>query len=84
MTITLPPKLEKLVQERLRSGRYASASEVVMEALEFLERHERVRAEQRAELEAELVEGARELRRGEKIDGEQAYRQLKERMEAHR
>ncbi len=45
-----------------------------MEALEFLDRHQRVWAEQRAEPEAEFVEGARELRRGEKIDGEEAYR----------
>jgi len=32
MNISLTPQLEKLVQDRVKSGRYTSASEVVREA----------------------------------------------------
>ena len=32
MNISLTPQLEKLVQDRVRSGRYTSASEVMREA----------------------------------------------------
>jgi antitoxin ParD1/3/4 len=41
MNISLTPELEKLVAERVASGHYASASEVVREALRLL--HERDR-----------------------------------------
>jgi antitoxin ParD1/3/4 len=39
MNVSLTPELEKLVAERVASGHYASASEVVREALRLL--HER-------------------------------------------
>lgn len=79
MTITLPSQIEKIVEEKLKSGRYTSAAEVVAAALEVLDRHERMREQERAELEAKLVEGADQLARGEKIPGEEVYRELKER-----
>src|SRR6266566_1861337 len=36
MNISLTPELEKIVAERLASGRYASASDVIAEALRLL------------------------------------------------
>ena len=33
MSVYLTPELEKMVEERVKSGRYISASEVVREAL---------------------------------------------------
>jgi antitoxin ParD1/3/4 len=44
MNVSLTPELEKLVAERVASGHYASASEVVREALRLL--HERDRLNQ--------------------------------------
>lgn len=38
LNINLTPKLEKLVRDKVDSGRYNSASEVVREALRLLER----------------------------------------------
>jgi antitoxin ParD1/3/4 len=36
MNVSLTPELEKMVAERVASGRYASASEVIREALRLL------------------------------------------------
>lgn len=36
MNVSLTPKLEEFVQEKVKSGRYNSASEVVREALRLL------------------------------------------------
>jgi antitoxin ParD1/3/4 len=40
MTVSLTPELRAFVQERLRSGRYGNASEVVRAALRVLGEHE--------------------------------------------
>lgn len=80
MSITIPSKYEKVVQEKVKTGRYASATEVVVEALELLERQDKARAQQRSELEAKLLEGAAQLERGDTISDDEAYSQLKERL----
>jgi antitoxin ParD1/3/4 len=42
MNVSLTPELEKLVSDRVTSGRYASASEVIREALRLLEERDRL------------------------------------------
>jgi antitoxin ParD1/3/4 len=42
MNVALTPELEKIVTERVVSGRYASASEVIAEALRLLDEHDRL------------------------------------------
>lgn len=54
MNITLTKELEQLVEEKVRSGRYLDASDVVRDALRFFERHEEYES---PELEAALLEG---------------------------
>ena len=44
--VSLTPELERYVAEKVDSGRYTSASEVVREALRMLEREEKSRKEQ--------------------------------------
>lgn len=60
MVVTLPPKLEALVQEKVDSGRYGDAAEVVADALRLLD--ERDRHEQ---LRAAVAKGIEQLDRGE-------------------
>lgn len=48
MNVSLTPELENLIHEKVRSGRYLSASEVVREALRLLEERDELR-ELRAE-----------------------------------
>ncbi|MBD3560548.1 type II toxin-antitoxin system ParD family antitoxin, partial [Planktothrix sp. FACHB-1355] len=43
MNVSLTPELEKFVQEKVKSGRYLSASEVVREALRLLQEQDQIR-----------------------------------------
>jgi antitoxin ParD1/3/4 len=64
MNISLPPHLEKLVLDRVKSGRYTSASEVIREALRLLETHDRAVDQGFARLQADAQAGLRELDAG--------------------
>ena len=62
MNVSLTPELEKIVAERVSSGRYASASEVIREALRLLEERDQLnqlRQEVRLGLE-QLDQGRRQ------------------------
>ena len=69
MNVSLTPALERFVQEKVHSGRYTSASEVVREALRLLEEHEKVRAVQLAEFREEIDRRLASLDHGEGLDG---------------
>ena len=43
MNVSLTPEVEKIVADRVASGRYASATDVVAEALRLLDEHDRAR-----------------------------------------
>lgn len=63
MNVSLTPQLEAMIRERVASGRYSSASEVVRDALRHLEEHER-----RERLRALLAVGDDDERQGNLID----------------
>ncbi len=79
MNVHLTPKLEQLVQDRVRSGRYNSASEVVREALRLLDEHDHLRQMRIEAIRNQIDEGWESLRRGEGIDGEKAFKMLERR-----
>lgn len=84
MNVSLTPELEKFVQEKVESGRYTSASEVVREALRLMEKRDQrlVEREQAlAAFQAELDRRIAELDRGEGIAVEDAYDKLRAHME---
>ena len=76
MNVHLTPELETLVQTKVKSGRYNSASEVVREALRLFEERERTRELQVRELRKRINEGWASLERGEGVDGEEFFRLL--------
>ena len=84
MNVSLTPALERFVHEKVHSGRYTSASEVVREALRLLEEHEKVRAVQLAEFREESDRRLASLERGEGINGAMAQAQLRQRSHARR
>ena len=84
MNVSLTPELERFIQEKVQSGRYHSASEVVREALRLLEEHEQVRTTQLAEFREEIDRRLGALDRGEGIDGATVLAQLRERSHARR
>src|SRR5947208_13458822 len=56
MNINLTPQLEELVREKVSSGRYNSASEVIREALRLMEEQDRWTAKL-AQLRQDIREG---------------------------
>jgi antitoxin ParD1/3/4 len=64
MNISLTPQLEKLVQDRVKSGRYTSASEVIREALRLMEAHDRALDQGLTRLQSDVQEGLRALDAG--------------------
>ena len=71
MNVHLTPELEQLVQEKVKSGRYNSASEVVREALRIMEQRDEVRTMQLQELRNRMDRALGESARGEGTDGEE-------------
>jgi antitoxin ParD1/3/4 len=59
MNVSLTPELEKIVAERVASGRYASASEVIREALRLLEERDQLK-----QLRQEVQRGLEQLDQG--------------------
>jgi antitoxin ParD1/3/4 len=78
MNISLTPQLEKLVQERVKSGRYTSASEVIREALRLLETHDRALDQGLTRLQSDVQEGLRALDAGKSVPfDDQAVERIK-------
>lgn len=57
MTIALTPQLEALIAEKIASGRYQSASEVIRVALRLLEETERLEAVKLIALQRDIQAG---------------------------
>jgi len=76
MNVHLTPELEALVQKKVKSGRYNSASEVVREALRLFEERDRIRELKIQELRKRINEGWASLARGEGVDGEEFFNGL--------
>lgn len=70
MNVHLTDELEKLVQTKVKSGRYNSASEVVREALRLMEQKDELRTIQLQELRNRIDKGLAQAERGEGVDGE--------------
>ena len=81
MNVLLTPQLEKLVSDKVESGRYNSASEVVREALRLLQERDEVREVQLQELRNKITEGLDSLEKGDWVDGESFFEQLRQREE---
>ncbi len=57
MNVNLTPQLEDMVRQKVASGLYASASEVVREALRLMEDQDQVRASKLAQLRQDIRDG---------------------------
>jgi len=68
--------LGKFVHDRVASGRYQTASEVVREGLRLLEQQERDREAAFAALKAKLERGAAQADRGELVDPDEVLKKI--------
>jgi antitoxin ParD1/3/4 len=77
MNISLTPELERMVDDRVKSGRYASASEVIREGLRLLEEQEQVKQQRLADVRRKIDLGIEQLDRGEGIPVAEARARLR-------
>ena len=87
MNVSLTPELLHIVQQKVSSGLYNNASEVIREGLRLLEKEEllkKLSVASFAELEARLVKAAESLDAGRGVDGEEAFARLRQRSKARR
>jgi antitoxin ParD1/3/4 len=79
VNISLTPELERLVEEKVKSGRYASASEVIREGLRLLEDREELKQQRLTEVRRKIDRGLDQLDRGLGIPGPEARARLRQR-----
>ena len=77
MNVSLTPELEQLIHEKVETGLYLSASEVVREALRLLQERDNFQAMKYAELRREIHVGIDQADRGELVDGPEVFRKLR-------
>jgi antitoxin ParD1/3/4 len=82
MNVSLTPELERAVEERVKSGLYTSASELVREALRLFFQYDAERSRELEALDRRLREGLEALDRGEGVPGPEARRRSKSRLAA--
>jgi Arc/MetJ-type ribon-helix-helix transcriptional regulator len=80
MTIRLKPEIEKKLQERVKTGKFGSAEELVNAVLEQYVSDDF----EPGELEKLLAVGEEQAARGQFVEGDEVFRRLKERSEARR
>ena len=68
MDISLSPKVQGRIERTLSEGRYGSANELVLEALDALDSAHEDSPEQASRFEAEIREALNEIERGEYND----------------
>lgn len=76
MNVHLSEELEQLVQSRVKSGRYGSASEVVRDALRLLVDRDELIELRKQELRKKIAVGLESIERGEGIDGGAFFAEL--------
>lgn len=84
MTIRLRPELEALIQRDVQRGPYRSADEFVERAIEMLHEQEEWLAENRRRIAARIEHGFAQAERGELLDGEEAFQELRRRRDERR
>lgn len=78
MNISIPAEIQKQIEARVKSGKYRSIEDVVVAAVSTLEQQERFGDFAPGELDKLLIEGERDIARGETIDADSAFKELRQ------
>ena len=76
MTIQLKPEQEKFIQEKIASGEYSNADDVISQAFKLLE----VRERKIKELKDKIAVGTEQIAKGQVTDGEIVFERLQEKI----
>jgi antitoxin ParD1/3/4 len=79
MNVNLGTVFDKFIAELLKSGLYQSQSEVVREGLRLLKEREELKNLRLAELRREIAIGSEQADRGEFVDGEETFAEIRRR-----
>jgi antitoxin ParD1/3/4 len=79
MNVNLGPVFDQFVSDLLKTGLYQSQSEVVRDALRLLKDREELKQLRLSELRKEIAIGSGEADRGEFVDGEETFAEIRER-----
>ncbi|HMJ07393.1 MAG TPA: type II toxin-antitoxin system ParD family antitoxin [Pyrinomonadaceae bacterium] len=80
MNVSLTTELESIVDQKVKSGMYNSASEVVREGLRLLQQRDEMRETKLNALRAEIQKGIEDLEAGRYRDGDEAMAEIKDRL----
>ena len=80
MNVSLTPEHERYVKNKVGSGLYASASEVVREGLRLLQEQDQLKTLRLEELRKQIELGLAEAEAGHLLDGPAVMRELKQRV----
>jgi len=87
MNVSLGHKWEHFVDDRVCSGDYQTASEVLRDGLRLLEKEsllKQISVGSLPELEAKLLKAAESLDAGRGVDGEKVFARLRQRSKSRR
>ena len=79
MNVNLGTVFDKFIGELLKTGMYQSQSEVVREGLRLLKEREELKKIRLAALRKEIAIGSEQADRGEFVDGEQTFADIRRR-----
>jgi antitoxin ParD1/3/4 len=79
MNVSLTPELDRLVQQKVESGLYQTASEVVREGLRLLHERDIVREQQFRSLRRRIDRGVKQLDAGLGVSSDKAWKQIQAR-----
>jgi len=80
MSIALKIEQEQFIQEKLKSGKYSSADEVIFEAFRLLEERDKHYEQWLQDTRQKVADGLAQLDLGEGLDGESMMAKLKKRV----
>jgi antitoxin ParD1/3/4 len=79
MNVNLGNVFDNFIADLLKSGLYQSQSEVVREGLRLLKEREELKNLRLAELRKEIAIGSEQADRGEFVDGEETFAEIRRR-----
>jgi len=80
MNLSLPPEIEKLIEDFIRSGRYESAEHVITAGVVMLDQQHRIidgdLKESDLDINEKIAEGLADIAAGNVVDGDAFFDQL--------
>jgi putative addiction module CopG family antidote len=77
MNLALKPEMKRLIEDRLRTGRYASAEDVVQAGLAALQQQETAGDFAAGEMQSLMEEGERSIRREGTVEAAKVFARLR-------